>query len=207
MTSQRLVRWRDLEPAPWKNGGGLTRLIARAPARGAEARGAADVDWSVSLAEIEADGPFSAFPGIARTLMLVGGAELLLDVDGVQRRLHVPDTLAFSGDAVTGCRIPAGPARALNLMTRRGRVSGSSRAVDVAGAHVAKVADGEALVLVALTSGLICEDGTRTDALEALDAVVKDAAGIVTVTGNGLLAELRAAGAELPVRGATPNAR
>jgi environmental stress-induced protein Ves len=41
---------------PWKNGGGVTRELLAWPGGG---------DWQVriSVAEIEADGPFSSFPG------------------------------------------------------------------------------------------------------------------------------------------------
>lgn len=194
--SQTLLRWQDLPAVPWKNGGGLTRRIARAPGGPAGATGAADgdVDWSVSIAEIEADGPFSAFPGIDRVLMLIGGSELILDVAGTGHVLRVPDTLAFSGDATCGCRVPAGPARALNLMTRRGRATGTSHAVEITGTHTVPVDGGETVLLVALTRGLTTAGGV---AMGALDTVLEDAAGTVNVTGTGLLAELRIRGTTL----------
>ena len=183
--SQTLVRWSELKAVPWKNGGGVMRVLARVPA----AAPSDDLGWSVSIAEIEADGPFSAFPGIDRVIMLIGGTELFLDVDGTPHRLSETDTLAFSGDAVTTCRLPAGPARALNLMMGRGHAVGTSRTAEVAGAHRVTVRDsGEVVVLVALTGGLALDGGV---AMEALDAVLVDASGSVTVTGNGLLAELR----------------
>jgi environmental stress-induced protein Ves len=106
----------------------------------------------------------------------------------VGHQLRVPDTLAFPGEAATSCRVPAGPARALNLMTRRGCVAGASRAVDVATAHRVTVGDHETVVLVALTSGLTADGGV---ALGVLDAVFEDAVGAVEVSGTGLLAELR----------------
>jgi environmental stress-induced protein Ves len=181
-----LVRWDDLTAKPWKNGGGTTRQLAIAPA-GADF---ADFDWSVSLAEIEQAGPFSEFPGIDRTFMLVDGAELILDVEGTAHRLATLDTLAFPGDATTACRLQSGPARALNLMTRRGRAAGSSLAVAVTAAagHEVTTADGEAVVLVALTDGLSLDGGA---ALGPRDSVVWDEPGSVRVTGNGTLAELR----------------
>ncbi|MBS2551974.1 HutD family protein [Catenulispora sp. NL8] len=200
--SQTLVRWSQLKAVPWKNGGGIMRVLAREPA----AATSDELDWSVSIAEIEADGPFSAFPGVDRVFMLIGGTELFLDVDGTPHRLSSSDTLAFSGDAVTTCRLPAGPVRALNLMTGRGRATGTSRAVEVAGAgaHQVTVRDGgEVVVLVALTGGLVLGGGdglhglhggaamNALAALDALDAVLVDASGSVAVTGNGLLAEIR----------------
>ena len=49
----------DVMPQAWRNGGGQTRELLAWP------HGA---DWSVriSLADIEADGPFSPFPGVQR---------------------------------------------------------------------------------------------------------------------------------------------
>lgn len=189
--SHTLVRWQNLTPAPWKNGGGVTRRVQAAPAAAAFE----DVDWSVSIADIEKDGPFSGFPGIDRVLMLIGGSELIVDVDGAVHRLGVADTLAFSGEATTACRVPAGPARALNLMTRRGRASGTSRPVEVAGAQAVTVASGETVVLVALTGELtLGGDGVT---LNALDAIVVDEPSAIEVAGTGLLAELRIGQARL----------
>ena len=55
-------------------GGGSTTEIAVAP----PGAGFDDFDWRVSLATITQDGPFSAFPGIDRTLALVDGDGCLL---------------------------------------------------------------------------------------------------------------------------------
>ena len=63
---------------PWKNGGGTTAEIAAFP----DGAGFNAFDWRISLAEVASDGPFSAFPGIDRTLMLVEGARLALDRRG-----------------------------------------------------------------------------------------------------------------------------
>jgi environmental stress-induced protein Ves len=179
-----LIRWDDLPPRPWKNGGGTTRQLATAPTDATFT----DFDWSVSIAEIEGDGPFSEFPGIDRTLMLIGGTEMTLHVNGAAHRLGRLDKLAFPGDATTACTLPTGAARALNLMTRRGRTTGSLLALDVTARHEAKVADGEAVMLVALTGGLSLDGGA---ALSPLDSVVEDEPGSVNIAGNGTLAELR----------------
>jgi environmental stress-induced protein Ves len=101
----------------WKNGGGVTREIACGP----PAAGMADFDWRVSLAEVAADGPFSAFPGIDRTLTLVEGAGMDLTVDGERRLVdtrYVPRD--FRGDVPTECRLLGGPVVNLNVMWRRG---------------------------------------------------------------------------------------
>ena len=66
----RLVRRADLTPRPWKNGGGVTREIAAHPPEA----GLDGFDWRLSMADVASDGPFSAFPGIDRTLTVIEGA-------------------------------------------------------------------------------------------------------------------------------------
>ncbi|MFI6337529.1 HutD family protein [Streptomyces sp. NPDC050535] len=102
---------------PWKNGAGVTREIAVRP----EGAGMDDFDWRVSLAEVAADGPFSAFPGIDRTLTLVEGAGMDLTVGGERRLVDSRYTPGdFRGDVPTDCRLLDGPVVNLNVMWRRG---------------------------------------------------------------------------------------
>ncbi|MGW0829987.1 HutD/Ves family protein [Streptomyces prunicolor] len=102
---------------PWKNGGGVTREIAAWP----EGAGMDDFVWRVSLAEVAADGPFSAFPDVDRTLTVVEGAGMDLTVGGerwlVNTRYEPRD---FRGDVPTDCRLLDGPVVNLNVMWRRG---------------------------------------------------------------------------------------
>ena len=179
MDATTVLRWDELEALAWKNGGGSTRNVLASPA----GSGPEHFDWRVSIAEVAADGPFSAFPGVERVIMLVEGAEMALDVDGVTHRLERFDLLAFSGEATTLCRVPSGPTRDLNLMTRRDRATGTLHRVDVAGRYEAAVSDGEVVLLVALSPGL--------DGLGALDSVTRDSAGQVAVTGTGTVGEIR----------------
>ncbi|MBV8740947.1 MAG: HutD family protein [Sinobacteraceae bacterium] len=85
-----IIRAADLVPTPWKNGGGVTREILRAPAGGAH------FDWRLSLANIDTEGAFSAFEGYTRTLVLVRGHGLLLRFTG-----HGESRLTQLGDHVT----------------------------------------------------------------------------------------------------------
>lgn len=108
---------------PWKNGGGFTREIVSQP-HGAEA---GNFDWRVSVATIASSGPFSAFPGVDRTIMLLQG-------DGVQlqsgpdpafafsHRLDRPaQPFSFAGDVPVHCTLLGGESSDLNVMTRRGK--------------------------------------------------------------------------------------
>ncbi|MBY4949193.1 HutD family protein [Cupriavidus respiraculi] len=109
-----------LTPAPWKNGGGVTREIAAMP----QGAGMGDFDWRISVADIAADGPFSAFPGIDRQIVLLEGAGVRLRADDgrFDHRLdRVGEPFAFAGEAGVHASLLDGPTRDFNVMTRRGR--------------------------------------------------------------------------------------
>jgi environmental stress-induced protein Ves len=101
----------------WRNGLGWTREIHAQAMAGSPG----DWAWRLSIAEIEQDAPFSAFPGIDRELVLLAGNGLRLRFDdGEVRDLHPPhDKLRFAGErAVTG-ELLDGPTQDFNLMWRR----------------------------------------------------------------------------------------
>ncbi|MFF1480153.1 HutD family protein [Streptomyces sp. NPDC058301] len=106
-----------LSAGRWRNGGGATREIASRPA------GSDEFGWRASVADIERDGPFSAFPGVDRTLTLLAGEGVRLTCPGVFDRLLVRagEPFGFSGDLALDAELPGGPCRVLNLMVRRGR--------------------------------------------------------------------------------------
>ncbi len=109
-----LVHAEQVTPQAWRNGGGRTRELLSQPAGG---------DWKlrVSLADIDADGPFSAFPGVERWFAVVQGAGVVLRFDGIERALRMGDPpLRFDGADAPGCSLIAGPTRDLNLMARGG---------------------------------------------------------------------------------------
>lgn len=111
-----LIPFAGLATVPWKNGSGSTTEIAVDPPDG-------DFDnfnWRVSLATISENGPFSVFPGVERTLALVDGHGLTLDIDGNDRVLVGKDepVLAFSGDSEVEATLNRGPSVDFNVMTR-----------------------------------------------------------------------------------------
>ena len=113
-----LVHLSDVAPVPWRNGGGVTRELAVSPAHG-------DWHWRMSVAEVEASGPFSRFDGIDRWFAVLEGAGVLLDVQSeVKREVHritqASAPVYFDGGATTDCSLVDGRTEDFNLMVRRG---------------------------------------------------------------------------------------
>lgn len=102
----------------WRNGLGWTREIVRVPDTD---------DWQVrlSIAEIEQDAAFSAFPGIERELVLLRGEGLRLRfADGTLHTLMPPhDRLRFAGEAQVRGELVDGVTHDFNLMWRRDAVN------------------------------------------------------------------------------------
>lgn len=98
----------------------MTAEIAVHPAA-SEAQ-AGHFEWRVSTALVDADGPFSAFPGCERWIVALDGGGFALDHgDGNGERAVSPlEPYAFSGDAVTTCRLARGVVRDLGVIVRRG---------------------------------------------------------------------------------------
>ena len=124
MTHHRILAPADYRKMPWKNGGGQTFEIAVDPP-GADL---ATFAWRVSVAAIERDGPFSSFPGVDRTLVLLDGSGMRLSGEGQAVELRAPyEPVTFSGEATLDCSLAEGPTRDFNLMIRRALASGEVR--------------------------------------------------------------------------------
>jgi uncharacterized protein len=103
---------------PWKNGGGLTREIFRFPEH------AADWQWRISIADVAADGPFSAFPGCDRALLLLSGAGMRLQfLDRIETLQTAYDTLRFAGEDPVEAFLLDGPTSDFNAIWRRDTVA------------------------------------------------------------------------------------
>ncbi|MBT2333290.1 HutD family protein [Variovorax paradoxus] len=109
-----------LPAMPWKNGGGTTQEIVSWP----HGAGLDSFGWRASIAAIAAAGPFSAFAGVDRSIMLLEGDGVrLFTQDGrVDHTLDVPHRpFAFSGDDAIDCTLLGSASTDFNVMTRRGR--------------------------------------------------------------------------------------
>lgn len=101
-------------PQPWRNGAGQTRELLVWPVHGG---------WQlrISRADIEADGPFSAFPQVERWFAVLTGAGVVLSLADGERTLKIGAApLCFDGAAAPACRLLDGPTQDLNLMARQG---------------------------------------------------------------------------------------
>jgi environmental stress-induced protein Ves len=116
----KILRAANYTVMPWKNGLGSTTEIAIAPA----SDGLADFDWRVSMAQVTTDGPFSTFPDIDRTLLILDGGGLRLTVSN-RAPVHIDRTTihAFPGDQPTSAVLTHGPVVDLNVMSRRDRLT------------------------------------------------------------------------------------
>jgi len=113
--SLNIVCAENLRPVRWKNGAGWTHELLTWP----EPTG-----WAlrISVADIEADGPFSSFPGVDRYFAVLSGEGVVLGIDGAQVSLNAQSPLfAFKGEAATECRLVRGASSDFNLMVRRDR--------------------------------------------------------------------------------------
>ena len=159
-----------LRAAPWKNGGGSTMEIAISP----HDASLAEFDWRISLATITADGPFSSFPGIDRSLMLLDGDSVQLTLDGTRKVTlsAAQPMLWFPGEAVVSAQVK-GPTTDFNVMTRRDRCRHQLEKITAPG-KLARRSD-VTLLFVAGAGPVLARGGEQQFALARYDALLLDA--------------------------------
>jgi uncharacterized protein len=152
---------------PWKNGGGETVEIAVSPV-GATVD---SFDWRISMARVDAPGPFSLFPGVDRTLAVIEGAVLELRFEGDRIVTLSPDSepVTFPADIPVSAEIPAGRITDLNVMTKRTRVRHALQRMD-AGTAATLYSDGDEMLVLVLGA-----DCTVTGSSDVLLAAAGDA--------------------------------
>ncbi len=181
----RIVRAADLVRVPWKNGGGTTAEVAAFP-EGADFE---TFGWRISMADVASDGPFSIFPGIDRTLIVVEGNGIELEVGGVSHRLDAASpALSFSGDDRTVGKLLSGPIRDLNVMTRRGQFSHHTRMLEAGITPLSETT--RTAFIVALGAGLNVAIGRKIWSLQALDTLILDQGPIHPLGGKAILIEI-----------------
>lgn len=143
-----IIRFASLATVPWKNGGGVTREIARFENEGA-------MVWRLSIADVASEGDFSKFPGIERILTVIEGQGMQLDRPGGNAlAADLLKPVAFSGDdAITGL-LPHGPCRDFNVMWDPRRVSAAVWLFEGRSAAIAAAPSDSACGLLCVTGQL-----------------------------------------------------
>lgn len=169
----RLVHLADLPEVPWRNGGGITREIAawRDPAVHP------DFLWRVSMATVNAAGPFSRFEDIDRSIAVLDGDGLVLRV-GEAEHVLTPSTapFAFPGEAAVTADVLGASTMDLNAMARRGHFTHSMRRLVVEGT-LAFTAGADATILVLLGDVTVAASG-ETYVAERFGSLVDINAGM-----------------------------
>lgn len=178
-----IIRFADLKPQPWRNGGGITRQIAghtgTAPDGG--------WDWQVSIAEVTKAGDFSPFPGMERVLTVVDGELLLLTVDGAEQPLEKYRPFRFPGGAATACSLPTGDVRNLNVITRAGSYKGFTFIIEISKKRAHPLFAGQLGIL--LQGQATASDGAHEpEVLNRYDAVAGSDEDSPEILGRGFLA-------------------
>lgn len=153
----------------WKNGAGWTREILRHPAD-AEA-----FDWRLSIADIENDGPFSAFPGYRRSLILLKGHGIRLAFpDGQTHLLGPPHArIDFDGGSALQCQLLDGRTQDFNLMWRPSRVSAQMLQLALSGSlHLSHPDSYQSLIVHLLDGALSVTGADLTTHAQAQDTIV-----------------------------------
>jgi uncharacterized protein len=176
----RLVRWKN-------DGGSTAEVVVQPPSASIES-----FDWRGSIATIERDSDFSSFPGVDRTLAVLGAAPLTLHVEGrpAFRLTTESPPFRFPGELRVRATVADGPSTDFNVMTRRERYAHRVERRAVAGSSPIANRAGTTLVLVAKGS-VTMRDGDRV----SVDLGEADAAVLVPRDGAGWT--VHAAGAVL----------
>lgn len=167
----QLLRATNYRRMPWKNGGGETREIQVSPP-GASLE---SLDWRISLATIASNGPFSAFDGIDRTLCVVRGAGIRLQVGDAPPELLLENSppYSFAGEAAASSMLVAGATVDLNVMTRRSRFRHTVRRVSIQD-HVALRPNANITLVFCQSGNLQCAVDGAAVRMESEDCVILD---------------------------------
>ena len=182
----QIIRFAGLKAEPWRNGGGVTREIAR--------QGSSDGgwDWRVSIADVTKAGDFSAFPGMERVLTVIEGELLLLTVDGAEQPLEKYRPFRFDGGAATTGSLPTGDIRDLNVITRAAAYKGYTSIIELSKKRAHPVFDGQLAVLLqgqaVVNEGGSGQTDTNPVELGRYDAVAGSDANSPEILGRGFLA-------------------
>ncbi|MFF2345781.1 HutD family protein [Pseudarthrobacter sp. NPDC058119] len=177
----QIIRFAGLKAEPWRNGGGVTREIARLESADG------GWDWRVSIADVAKAGDFSAFPGMERVLTVIEGELLLLTVGGAEQPLEKYRPFRFDGGAATTAALPTGDIRDLNVITRTGAFKAFTSIIELSKKRAHPLFQGQLGVLLQGQAKASDSAGEPLD-LGRYDAVVGSDSDSPEILGRGFLA-------------------
>lgn len=164
----QILRASDYRETPWKNGSGLTREVF------VKWRDASQTNWDVriSIADVVQSGAFSVFPGVDRSIAVLEGRGLKLNLPQDQSAIINQSTepFAFAGELDVKCHILSGPTIDLNVMTFRKTFRHSLRKLHLTATTTMDLEVGWN-ALVANTALAMLHDGKQLG-LHRLDTVI-----------------------------------
>jgi environmental stress-induced protein Ves len=180
-----IIRFADIKPEPWRNGGGVTRQLASQSGAGRAQDGS--WDWRVSIADVSKAGHFSPFPGMERVLTVVEGELLLLTVDGAEQPLEKYRPFRFPGGAATQASLPTGDIRDLNVITRAGSFKGYTSIIELSKKRAQPIFEGSFGILLQ-GQATVADAGNEPEPLARYDAVLGSDVDTPDILGRGFLA-------------------
>jgi environmental stress-induced protein Ves len=150
----QILRISSLTPVPWKNGGGITHEAIRVPSS------TEPFLWRVSIARIDAAGPFSDFAGYNRTMVLLRGDGVALHFANGEHKVlrQIGDIAEFDGALFAHCELLGGSCMDLNLMAAKSLGAVPAR-VQRLTAPLQVAASASETLLLACVQGTIVLDG------------------------------------------------
>ncbi|HEY4293335.1 HutD family protein [Luteibacter sp.] len=179
-----ILRFDELTPVPWKNGLGITREIVVDPPGSTMD----DFLWRVSIADVDTASPFSRFPGIDRTIVLLEGDGFTMVLDGEREHALTTPCVPFSfpGEAQVEVELAGGATRDFNLMIRRGRVHGT---LDVVSGPASLSTDDVTLLHLArgnaVIDGIACATGDTVTMPRSVDLSARSTVLLIRITPIG----------------------
>lgn len=180
----RILRRDDYRKMPWKNGKGVTEEVASFP----DGAGLDDFGWRLSIAHVAEDGPFSVFPGIDRTITLLVGKGMMLDLPGERVALEPNGApFSFSGELKIASHNVSGETVDFNVMTRRGVYT--HKVTRISAGEVM----GKALTFLLCLEGELAIQGSQ---LRPLDVIRLEDNEMAAIEGEGPLLKIEIAPAD-----------
>ncbi len=189
----RLIPANDYRRERWRNGLGWTReIFAQAPAKESADASAQPWDWRLSIAEVDNDCAFSAFPGCDRVLLLLSGHGMELRFDDGETSAVTPPhgRIAFAGERSLQCRLLDGPTTDFNAMVRRDRCTMQVFHRPLVGSMVFFAETGVVWAIHLIAGRATVKSGDELESLNAgdtalLDAGANDVAARSILNGGG----------------------